>query len=370
MKIMRWLTTIGLIVTVVASLGFVKFSQIQAMIAFGESFPEPSAAVNTVTTEKSLYQAKSKVTGQVVAPKIIELTNEYQGKIVSVGFVPGQAVNKGQVLLQLDISEEKARLSAADARLTLAQKTVERVGDLRANNRISAEALDQAEAELSIARSEVENLEVVISKKTITAPFAGTVGLNNFHAGQFLAAYTAITTLVGDQQRMWIDFKLPQTAMPLNVDDVVDFATIENHSRAGSARIIAKTPVLTASSRHVQYRAEFSNDATLGHNTLVNLFVPKDQALSVVMVPNSAVKRDHFGDYVYLLEKDEQGLYRASPKQVQLGNRDKDNQVVLSGLEGGEYIATEGSFKLRPGLLVYPQAPSSSGTSAAAAGGK
>ncbi len=369
MKIMRWVTTIGLIATVVASLGFVKFSQIQAMIAMAESFPEPSAAVQTHTTSTETYRVKSKVTGQVVAPQMVTLTNEYQGKIVKVGFAPGQLVEEDQLLLVLDSSEEKSRLVAANARVALADKTVARLRDLRKQNRVSAESLDQAEAELAIAQSEVSSLEVIIAKKTIRAPFDGTVGLNQFHQGQFLAAYSEITTLVGRQSQMWIDFKLPQTAMPLNMGDSIDYVTIGGHPVQGSAKLIAKTQVLTASSRHIQYRAAFVNSAQLGHNTLVNLFVPKDQAFNVVMVPNSAVKRDHFGDYVFLLEKDDAGQYRAVPRQVKLGHREKDQQVVLSGLTGGEFIATEGSFKLREGLLVHPQM-SGSGSSQAAAGGK
>jgi len=368
MKIMRWVTTIALITTVVTSLGFVKFSQIQAAMAMAEAFPEPSATVNTQVTETVNYQAKSKVTGQVVAPQMVDLTNEYQGKVTLIGFAPGQHVIEDQFLLELDSSEEKTRLSAAEARLTLAEKTVFRLRDLRAQNRVSAEALDQAEAELAINQSDVDNLRVIIEKKTIRAPFSGVVGLNQFNEGQFLPAFSMITTLVGQQKQMWIDFKLPQTAMPLELEQVIEFTTIENTVRHGIAKIIAKTPILTASSRHIEYRAVFENVTELGHNTMVNLFVPKDKALNVVMVPNSAVKRDHFGDYVFLLEKDEQGQYRAAPRKVQLGLREKENQVVLEGLTGGEFIATEGSFKLREGLLVYPQSQANDDT--LAAGGK
>jgi membrane fusion protein (multidrug efflux system) len=38
---------------------------------------------------------------------------------------------------------------------------------------------------------------------------------------------------------------------------------------------------------------------------------------------------------------------------VTLGEKLGDQQVVLSGLNGGEFIAGEGAFKLREGILVY-----------------
>ena len=53
------------------------------------------------------------------------------------------------------------------------------------------------------------------------------------------------------------------------------------------------------------------------------------------------------------------GAGTANPVKVTVGERIKDNQVILQGLTGGEFIATEGAFKLSEGLLVYTQAPNS-----------
>jgi membrane fusion protein (multidrug efflux system) len=76
----------------------------------------------------------------------------------------------------------------------------------------------------------------------------------------------------------------------------------------------------------------------------------------VVVVPTNAIKRNHFGEFVYRLEKDEQQNWRAKAIKVELGERVEDQQIILSGLDVGEFIATEGAFKLQENLLVYTQA--------------
>lgn len=41
------------------------------------------------------------------------------------------------------------------------------------------------------------------------------------------------------------------------------------------------------------------------------------------------------------------------PVKVTLGDKIHDQQLVLTGLSGGEFIAAEGAFKLQENLLVY-----------------
>jgi membrane fusion protein (multidrug efflux system) len=55
MHFWRWVWTLLFCLIVVSVLGFVKFNQIKAAIAFGESFPEPSETVRVIVLEQSQY---------------------------------------------------------------------------------------------------------------------------------------------------------------------------------------------------------------------------------------------------------------------------------------------------------------------------
>jgi membrane fusion protein (multidrug efflux system) len=70
-------------------------------------------------------------------------------------------------------------------------------------------------------------------------------------------------------------------------------------------------------------------------------------------VPDLAIKRDALGNYVFVLEAGDNGTYRAKLMPVELGERQGDHVMILSGIEAGQLIANKGSFKLFPGMKVY-----------------
>lgn len=355
MNIKRWLTAILIVVAVIGGLGLIKFNQIQAAIAFAATFPEPSATVKSTYVESVDHMRTIKVVGQLQAPRIMTISNEYAGPITEVGFKPGDVVEANQLLLQQDTSLERANLAAAKARHKLAVSTYERMEKLLSQDRISRDEVDRAEADVTIAEAEIANLSSVIDKKTIRAPFPGRVGLTQFQVGQLLDANSQITDLVGLDPTIWVDFSVPQTLPQLAIGDVVEVTV----ARLGTfkATVIAKNPSVDVNSRQQSYRAELSNQAgDLSHNQMASVLVPLARQQAVV-VPTNAITRSHFGDFVYGLEKDEAGNWRASAIEVELGEKIQDQQMVLSGLNGGEFIASEGAFKLRDNILVYTQLP-------------
>lgn len=355
MKVKAWLAAILLVVLVIVALGFTKFTQIQAAIAFGESFPEPSATVKSVYAQTTQYTQTVKVVGQLSAPKQLTLSNEYPGLVSEVNYKPGDLVEKGQALIKLDTRIEAANLAAAKARLALAQSTFKRFEALLKQKRISQEEVDQARANLLVAEAEVTNLSLVIAKKTLSAPFAGRVGLEQYEVGQYLDGNTQLTTLVGVNPTIWLDFSLPQTIQQLAIGDTVTVQLIGQGDTAIPAKVIAKTAQINAGSRQQGYRAELNNtDNQFTPNQIVSVFVPV-ATNTVVAVPTNAITRNHFGEFVYVLEKDAAQNWRAKPVKVTLGDKVHDQQMVLSGLSGGEFIAAEGAFKLSENLLVYTE---------------
>ena len=117
----RWLIVIITCLVVAAGLGYYKYRQIQAGMAFAAAFPERVEAVEVFIAREEIWQPTTSVTAEVVAIQSIELSNELAGSIVEVGFAPGARVNKGQVLVRLDISEELAQIAAARAEAEIAR---------------------------------------------------------------------------------------------------------------------------------------------------------------------------------------------------------------------------------------------------------
>ena len=357
MKLFRWILTLALCAAAVWALFSYKDSLKQAEIAQAQAMPEPAATVEAIKARQISFQRQAQATGEVQAYRRQTLSNELPGKIVAIHFDSGDAVEAGQVLVEFNHSEETAKLTAAQARRELAKKTLTRYTELRKENRISIEAFDQATADLQIARSDVAALQSVIDKKKLRSPFAARTGIHNLAVGQFLDTNTEITTLIGIHDKTWIDFSLPQTVPELALGSEVTILT--DHSGAGStgtqsAKVIAQNPMLFAESRNLRYRAEISrNQLPLKPNTLVTVEVPVAQPQTLISIPDLAITRDQFGDYVYVLTPGEAGSYRAKRQKVVLGDRRADQVMVLSGLEPNTLIAAKGAFKLRDGIKVY-----------------
>ncbi|MBQ4845373.1 efflux RND transporter periplasmic adaptor subunit [Pseudoalteromonas sp. MMG005] len=360
MNIKRWLISVLILGVTIASLGFMKFTQIQAAIAFGESFPEPSASVKSSYVERIEYSKKSKVIGQLQAKRTLDIRNEYAGLIVKINYQPGDFVTQDQILFELDTSIERANLAAANARLTLAKSTQTRLAKLLAQKRVSPDQVDQADADVTIAKAEIANLTAVIDKKTIRAPFNGQIGLTQYQPGQLLDVNTLLTSLVALDNTIWVDFKLPQTLPQLIVGDEVNIRIVSTNiseSELLMAKVIAKSATIDVSARQLAYRAELKNSQQkLHHNQMVSVVVstPSNQVLAV---PSNAIARNHLGAFVFTLSQDDTKNWRAKSIQVELGERQGDLQIITNGLAGHEFIATEGAFKLKDQLLVYTQVP-------------
>lgn len=369
MNAKRWIITLSLCALVFAALATFKVIQIRAAIAFGESFPEPSHTVEAVKVQSTQVQSRITTIATVVAPQIVDLRNELEGRITAINFRSGHRVNAGDVLLQLDISEENARLEAAQARAKLADLDLKRIRKLRKNRTVSEERLDQAEAQFDIARADMAGLKATIEKKTLRAPFDAYAGLHQLEVGEFLSANTVVTRLVGINDHLWIDFSLPLNQSQLDLGASIKVLPNSATQALIEGSVIARDSVVSQTSRNLMYRAQIPNSMQLPHNTIVNIEVPVAGAKDALTVPASAVRNDALGSFVYLLneDKDNNG-YRAQRQSVTLAptadaleGQTHLTATVTDGLQEGQLVAANGSFKLRQHLLVFvkerPQQP-------------
>ncbi len=353
MHIRYWAIVIVICVSVTAVLAGFKVNQIRAAIAYAESFPEQSEAVRAVTVMEKKWTPMVTALGEVLALNSVDLRNELGGKIVEVGFKPGASVKKDQLLLRLDISEESAQLKAAEAETELARLDLDRYRRLMKSNASSKDQYDRAMAEMSVAVARAQALQAVIDKKTIRAPFDAESGLHELELGQYLPDNTLITRLVGVSRDVWIDFYLPQQQSRVKIGTPLS-ATFEGLlAEPAHGEVIARDSVVVSESRNRRIRALFYNVSdVLRPGALVELKVPVGEERTVSVLPATAIRRDNFGAYVYVLKTDKESKVRASKRKITLGPEQEQSVIVISGLERGERIASIGSHKLKDGMLV------------------
>lgn len=354
-KTKLWLAvSVGLLL-VAGSLGAVKGAQIGAMIKTGKAFVPPPESVTSARAEVVAWENARAAIGTLVAVRGVTLGAELPGLIREVNFDSGAAVKKGALLVKLDTSAEEAQLAAAEAEATLARLSLERARSLREADSNSAADLDAAVARAKQASATVANLQAVIAKKAIRAPFDGRVAIRQVELGQVVSSGTPLASLQSVSP-IHADFWLPQQALAeLHLGQQARLRTDTFGDAIWGGEITAINPEVDASTRNVRVRATFPNaDGRLRPGMFANVQVISAQRRRALLVPATGVLYAPYGDSVFTIEegKGAAGALTVHQRTVRLGERRGDFVEVLSGLAPGDAVVSSGAFKLRNGVAV------------------
>jgi membrane fusion protein (multidrug efflux system) len=348
----RWLAVVAICLSIFLILALVKFFQIRAAIAFGESFPEPSETVEFQSIAYSSWQPQIKVSGEVRAPQEVELRNEVAGVIAKIGFNSGASIEKGQLLLQLDIAEEQAQLSALQPQIALAEKDFKRLSGIKNKQAVSQQLIDQARSQLGVVNGQAASIKESITNKTIVAPFDGNSGLHDFEVGEYIEADTLVAWLVGNTEELWIDFQLPQQHGKIETGQTITAEAPELFKGQRVGQVLVVGPAFSRATRSLAVRAAIANqDNTITPGSFVTVSAPTGVEQTIIRLPSTAVRFDSFGSYVFFLEQQSQ-QWRAKRQPVTVLAKEQYQTILQADLSEGMTVATVGAYKLREGLLV------------------
>lgn len=344
-----------LFIVTLGTLGTIKGLQIGAMIASAESFVPPPEAVSTTVVEEKVWEPTLSAVGTVVAARGVTVSSEVPGLVTALRFESGQKVRRGAVLVQLDKSIELAQLSSAEATAELAEASLRRARGL-SQEKINAPAeLDSAKASARQARAQVENIRAQIAKKTIRAPFSGTLGIRQVELGQIVAPGTPIATLQ-DLDEVYVDFFLPQHDLSLIAPgQAVRVTSDGGQERVTTGKIQAIEPSVDVATRNVRVRGLFKNkEGFLRPGMFVEAEVLLPPGPPVIVIPYSAVLYAPYGNSVYVVEPGSEGSEGMVARQVfiEIGERRGDFVAITSGLKKDQTVVSAGAFKLRNGMSV------------------
>jgi membrane fusion protein, multidrug efflux system len=353
----RMAVTLVATMVIVATLGFVKFKQVQTAIGQAAAFQPPPEAVTTITAAEEEWPATLSAIGTVAAVQGVTVSADLPGTVERIGFDSGSWVREGEVLALLDTRQERAQLAAAEAQRELARVSLERMQGLLDERVVSRAEFDRAVADARQSDARAGEIRATIERKTVRAPFAGVLGIRRANLGQYLSAGDPLVSLES-LDPIYVDFGVPQQAMTtLRQGRAVHVTAADLGAADFTGRITAVDSVVDAATRNVQAQATVANPAgKLRPGMFVQAEVTLGAPSRVVSLPASAISHAAFGDSVFVVAdlKDARGqTYRGVRQQfVKVGVGRGDRIAVLSGLKGGEEVVTSGVFKLRNGAAV------------------
>lgn len=357
-----------MLVVVLLLLGGIFGSTIYKGIKMGKAMAAqkpPPITVSKAAVRAESWQPTLKTVGSLTAVQGVVVSNELAGIVEKIEFESGQIVQKGALLVQLNIATEQAQLRSFEAAAELARQNLERAKRLRDSNVNAQSDLDNAKAQFDQAVANAENLRATIAKKSIVAPFAGRLGLRQVNLGQFLAVGSAIVSLQS-LDPIYANFTLPQQdvrnvrtgqAVALTIDA---YPGIEF-----KGEITAFDSRLDEGTRTVRVQATLANgDGRLQAGMFAAVAVQLPQKESVVTVPQTAITYNPYGNVVYVIEEAKADGAAPAPgaggppalvvrqQFVKVGETRGDQVAILGGLKAGEEIVTAGQLKLRNGVSV------------------
>ena len=347
-----------IVVVVLGALAGVKALQIKKLMASGKDYAPPPESVSSAIVREEKWQGSLTAIGSITAVQGVTVTPEIPGIISEIKFESGAVVAKGDLLLGLDVSTERAQLRALEAQEELAQLNVARERTLRSQNMVSQAELDAAEATLKQSQGTADATRAVIEKKTIRAPFAGRLGLRLVNLGQYIDTGKPIVSLQC-LTPVYAEFTLPQQELArLKTGMVVRVTTDAYPGQQFDGTLTAINPDLDQSTRSVKLQATFANPEQLlrpGMFARVEVLLPEEAP--VLVIPATAILSAPYGDSVYVIEpkpgkEGEKPGLAVRQQFVRTGRARGDFVSVESGLKVGERVVSAGIFKLRNGMAI------------------
>lgn len=353
----RMIITLGAIGVFIVAIGAIKFFQIQAAIAQGSSYQPPPETVTTVVAGEARWAATRSGIGSVAAVHGVTLSADLPGVVVGIDFDSGHRVEKGDVLVRLDTSQERAQLAAAEAQRELAKLNLERMRQLLEKKVVSQAEFDRTVAEDKQAEAGVGGIKATIERKTIRAPFDGVLGIRLVNLGQYLNAGDPIVPLQS-MNPVHVNFALPQQDVAgLRVGAQVRVSADSIALGNAVGRITAINSVIDEATRNVEVQATLDNPhGRLRPGMFVDVEVLLGPSQQVVALPASAISYAPYGNSVFIvgqMDGPKGARYRGVRQQfVKLGEGRGDQVAVVSGLKPGDEVVTSGVFKLRNGAAI------------------
>lgn len=357
MKKRIFFAVLGVLI-LVGILGGIKAMQIRRMAEQKKGFVLPPEIVTTAEVRSETWEKSLTAVGSLTAVQGVDITAEIAGKITRIAFEPGSNVIKGDLLIEQDTAAENAQLRAAQTAAELAKSNLDRSRSLLARGTIPQSTNDSAETIYQQAVAQIDNLQAIIAKKVIRAPFAGRLGIRQVNLGQFLKEGTPIVTLQA-LDPIFVNFLLPQqeiafinSGLPIRlISDALPGQTLEG-------KITTVNPGIDSATRSIQVQATVANPKEqLRPGMFVEVAVVMPSPRQVLTVPATSVLYAPYSDSVFVVEKKEGETGGETGKIlrqqfVRLGDRRGDFVEISEGLKTGEIIVSTGVFKLRNGQGV------------------
>ena len=366
--------------------------------------------VKTTILQKQPVELTSKYIATLTTKKSTNIMPRISGPIESINIKEGDYVNKGDLLVKIESSEQSSAVSASKAGSTQAFQNIQQAQTMLNTLRAQKEAaisdyelnkadferyknlyekdsatkadldiyknrLQRAESALDNINEQMETQKFAIEAAksgyqqtqfstnqaqsrleyyNIRAPFAGYISNIPVSLGEYVTPSTIITNITRNnalELQIAVDETLKDQLREGMTVKVIDH---KNDQIVDTAKVWFVAPNVHRDSQTILIKAVLDNTKALFNaNQVVNAEIIWQEEMRLT-VPSESIVRFAGQDFIYtVVKKDNMSV--AKQKPVTLGPLVGNNYIVEGGLQTGEEIVTAGIQKLRDGVPVNTQ---------------
>ena len=336
--------------------------------ACGSEDSTETGAANGKAVLISIQQAETmdlpiwlETVGQVHSLSAPTLAAEVEGRITKVAADTGDIIEVGQLLAETDTSTlllqqqaAQASLERLDVHIANGKRRVDRLQKLSAKNLSSQTQLDDAmeqldayQADYKAAVAQLAIVEDSLTKSSVIAPVSGVVQRRFITSGDFVRRGQALFEITRpDKLQAWLPY--PETvALKIRIGQAAKIYSPLTPGSFAPGEITDLQPTIGNGSRAVMAIVDLENHGDLRPGATLSGQVLVETRTQAVMVPNISVVRRPAGQLVYVINAD-----KAMARPVETGHSQGGLIEIVSGLNGGETIATDGAAFLTDGAHV------------------
>lgn len=273
---------------------------------------------------------------------------ETDGRVTALAVDRGDAVVKGQPLLNVDDRLQKAMLARARITLRDAERELARYKPLLKEGAVSEKTLTDLETAEALAQTAFDEAKVRLSCCSLDAPWRGDVQQRFVELGQYVRTGDPVFRLV-DISRLRLVVHVPEQDVNLvEGTDALQFTLPGDESETYEGELIFVAPQSDLQSNTYRCELEVQNEAgSLRGGMLVSLKYPRQKLKDALSVPLDALIAEKGKFYAYVAKE---GC--ASRRTVRIVSVYGTRAVVRDGLSGGDRLIVLGQRLVSDGTAI------------------
>jgi len=333
----------------------------------GKVAPRPVPIRVAAAVEKDV-PVELRAVGKIVSSQSVAIRPQVSGTLVAAHFTEGQAVKKGDLLVEIDrrpfeaeLLEAKARLAQDQVRADNARADATRYAELVEKEFVTRQQYDAAkataaalDAQVAADKAAVERAQLNLAYATLRAPTSGRTGRLLVHPGNLVSAGAPEPLVTIEQLKpVFVEFSVPErnlAALRARRDAPPPVRLRTSGAKEeieGSLAFVNNAVDPTTGT--ILLKARFGNeDETLWPGQIVDVRIRVAERVKAIVVPSGAVSSGQQGEYAYVVGPD----LKAQLRLVEVAQAGDAETVIAKGIAAGELVVTEGALKLRPDMPV------------------